>query len=199
MELSVTDTPRNVPGPVSCNSDCSNKGWSGGSEDTLVSRGWCSLELGEFGEFQTSLGPLHGLWPDNGLVWLNNGLDDVDAVRSGAVSTGHLAVHLRNSSVERVISVLLVHVDNTGSCKILEDNSVVPDAICFSFEDFANRDDLSLALSNLVLPLHLIPEVGSGDNCVLGKDSDSIARWLGVGFTWKLSTNHPVLLNLYRI
>jgi hypothetical protein len=54
-----------------------------------------------------------------------------------------------------------------------------------------------LALSDLVLSLHLIPEVGSGEDDVLSEDSDSEAGWFRGGFTRKLSSDNPVLLDLY--
>jgi hypothetical protein len=54
-----------------------------------------------------------------------------------------------------------------------------------------------LALSDLVLSLHLIPELGSSEHDVLGKDSDSVACWLWGSFTWKFSSDNPKLLDLY--
>lgn len=111
---------------------------------------------------------------------LNDSLDDVDRVSSGGVSTGHLGVHLGDGTAESGGSVFLVHVDDIGSSLILQDDSVVFDVRGFSLEDLTDVDDLTLALSNLVLSLHLVPELGSSEHDVLGKDSDSIAGWLWV-------------------
>jgi hypothetical protein len=55
-----------------------------------------------------------------------------------------------------------------------------------------------LALSNLVLSFHFIPEVGSSKNDVLGEDSNSEAGWFWSGFTWKFSSDNPELGNLYK-
>ena len=112
------------------------------------------------------------------------------------MSTGHLVVHLRNGSAESVISVLLVHVDDTGSSQVLQDDSVVLDAVGFALEDLADIDDLTLALPDLVLTLHFIPELGPGNDGVLGEDSDSIASGVWVGLRWVFSSDNPVLSDL---
>jgi hypothetical protein len=53
-----------------------------------------------------------------------------------------------------------------------------------------------LALSNFVLSLHLIPEVGTSNNRVLGKHSDSVASRISVLISGGLSTDNPVLSDL---
>ena len=178
-------------------SPCSDEGWSRGSgEALLVGSGWSSLLGDELGESQRSSAVLLGDISQDG-VWLqHDGLDDVDGISSSGVSTGHLVVHLGDGTAEGSGSVLLVHVDDTGSSKIFKDDSVVLDAACFFLENFADRDDFTLALSNLVLSLHLIPELGPGKHDVLGENSDSIACWLWGSLTWKLSSHNPKLLDL---
>ena len=54
------------------------------------------------------------------------------------MSTGHLVVHHGNSSAEGVASVLFVHVNDTSSGKILEDNTVVSDSLSLSLENLTN-------------------------------------------------------------
>ena len=127
---------------------------------------------------------------------MNDGLDDVDGISSGTVSTGHLLVHVGNGTAESGGSVLLVHVNYISSCSILKYDSVVLHGASFLLEDLRNRNDLSLTFSNLVLSLHLIPEVGSGEDDVLCEHSDSEAGWFRSAFTRKLSSNYPVLFNL---
>lgn len=129
-------------------------------------------------------------------LWLNDSLDDMDSLTLSAVSTSHFTVHLGDGAAESDISVFLVHVDDTSSGKILKDNTVVFDGIGLSLEDFADGDNFTLALSNLVLSLHLVPEVGSSNDGVLGENSDSIAGWISVRLAWKLSTGNPVLFDL---
>ena len=161
-----------------------------------MSSGWGSLLDGELWELEVAPEELLGLFSQNALVWLDDGLDDMDGITSGTMSTSHLLVHGGDGTAEGGRSVLLVHVDNISSGGVLEDDSVVLDGSGFLLEDFRNRDDLSLALSDLVLSLHLIPEVGSGEDDVLSEDSDSEAGWFRGGFTRKLSSDNPVLLDL---
>lgn len=175
---------------------CSDQDWSWGSESAWHCLLWCSLIVGEFRESNGSLNELSGLLSQN-LVWLlNHGLDDVDWVSPGAVSTSHLAVHLRNSSAKTVASVFFVHVHNTSPGKIFKHDSVVLDGIYWSFKDFAHWDDLTLTFSNLVLSFHLIPELGSSENSVLGKNSNSIAGWISILFAWQFSSYNPELSDL---
>ena len=160
---------------------------------------WSSLLGGELWELEVTPEELLGLLSQNGGVWLDDGLDDVDGISSGTMSTGHLLVHVGNGTAESGGSVLLVHVNNISSCSILKYDSVVLHGIGLLLEDLGNGNDLSLDLSNLVLSLHLIPELGSSENDVLGKDSNSIACWLWGSFTWELSSDNPKLLDLYQI
>ena len=175
----------------------SHKNWSAGSSKAGgMSSSWSSLLSGELWELKITSHELLGLLSQNAGVWLDNSLDDVDGVSSGTVSTGHLLVHVGNGTAESGGSVLLVHVDYISSCSILKYDSVVLDGVGFLLEDLRNRNDLSLAFSNLVLSLHFIPEVGSGEYDVLCEDSDSVTGWLWIAFACKLSSNNPILFNL---
>ena len=175
----------------------SDKNWSAGSSKAgSMSSGWSSLLGGELWELEAALDELLGLLSQDFAVWLDNGLDDVDGVSSGTVSTSHLLVHVGDGTAESGGSVLLVHVDYISSCSILKYDSVVLNGAGFLLEDLRNRNDLSLAFSNLVLSLHFIPEVGSGEDDVLSEDSDSVTGWLWVALARKLSSDNPILLNL---
>ena len=134
--------------------------------------------MDELRESQSRLHVLFGLLSQNLVVWLHSCLDDVNGIASGAVSTSHLRVHLTNSSTKCVTSVLFVHVHNTSSGKILKHDSVVLDGIGFSLENLADGDDLTLALSDLVLSFHLVPELRSSKDGILGENSDSVAGWI---------------------
>jgi len=130
------------------------------------------------------------------VVWLRRCLDDVNRIASGTVSTSHLRVHLSDGSTKCVTSVLLVHVHDTSSGKILKHDTVVLDGIGFSLEDLAHGDDLTLALSDLVLSFHLVPELRSSKDGILSENSYSVAGWVCLSFTWQLSSNNPELSNL---
>lgn len=162
----------------------------------MVSWGWCSLSVGDLWVSDASSNVLLSSLSLDGVVWDDDGLDDVNRVSSGTVSTGHFTVHLGDGSAETVVSVLLVHVDNIVSGVILEDNTVVSDSVGASLKDLADGNDLSLGSSDLVLSLHLVPESGSSDNSVLCEDSDSVAGWLWASLAWTLSSDDPILVDL---
>lgn len=157
---------------------------------------WSSLLSGELGEFESWIIQLSGLVTEDLAWWLDDSLDDKDVLGSGTMSTGHLVIHLRNSTAESVVSVLLVHVNHTSSCQILEYDSVVLNCVDLALEDLTDRHDLTLTLSDLVLTFHFVPELGSGDDGVLCKNSDSIACWVWVRIRWRLTANNPELANL---
>lgn len=174
----------------------SDEDWSAGLEDRSVSGGWSSLLGRELGELKIWLQELSSLISEDLIVGLDDGLNDEDGLSLGAVSTGHFVVHLGHGTAESVVSVLLVHVDHTSSSQVLQHDSVVLDGVRFALKDFADTDDLTLALSNLVLTLHFIPELGSGNHGVLSEDSDSVASGVWVGLRWVFSSDNPVLSDL---
>jgi len=174
---------------------CSDEDGSGGSEGSLMGSGGSSLELSELGEAERLLGELRNLRALELRVGKLHGLDDVDALVSGGVTTGELSVHLRNGTAKGSGSVLLVHVHIILSGKVLEDNAEVLDGAGGALEDLADGNDLTLALADLVLSLHLIPESGTSENGVLGEHSDSEAGGLRVLSGRRLSADDPVLSN----
>lgn len=86
---------------------------------------WSSLLGSELGELERWLSELSGLITHDSVRSLNDSLDDEDVFSLGTMSTSHLVVHLGHGSAKSIVSVLLVHVDDTGSRKILEYDSVV--------------------------------------------------------------------------
>jgi hypothetical protein len=119
-------THERPPGPSPSRSD---EGWSrsGESSSGSVSSGWGSLGGGEFWEPKVGLKILSSGLSQH-IVWmLDNSLDNVDVFSSGTVSSGHLAVHLRDGTAESGGSVFLVHVDNIGSSLVLKNNADVFD------------------------------------------------------------------------
>lgn len=175
---------------------CSDEDGSGGSEGALVGRSRSSLGLGKLGEAERLLGELPNLSALKVSVGELHGLDDMDALVSSGVTTGELSVHLRNGTAKGSVSVLLVHVHIILSGKVLEDNTVVLDRVGVTLEDLADGNDLTLALADLVLSLHFVPESGASKDGVLGEHSDSVAGGLGILSGRRLSADDPVLSNL---
>lgn len=90
------------------------------------------------------------------------------------MTTTHLEVHLGDGTAKAGVSVFLVHVDGVSTGVVSEENTVVLEAGSFLFVDFRGGDDLTLDSSNLVLSLHVIPELGSGVDFGGAEDSDSV-------------------------
>lgn len=172
----------------------SNEDGSGGGEGALVGSSGSSLELGELGEAESLLGELSDLRADG--VGDAGGLDDVDALVSGGVTTRELRVQLGDGTAEGGGTVLLVHVHIILSGEVLEHNTVGLDRLSLTLEDLADGDDLTLALADLVLSLHLVPEAGTSEDGVLGEHSDSEASGVRVLVARRLSADDPVLSNL---
>ena len=124
-----------------------------------MSGGGSSLDRRELGESSSSGSELDGGGSLELRVGDNGGLDDVDSLRPGGVSAGHLVVELADSANERVSSELLVHVDVTLPGLVSQDDAVVLDGVGLSLKDLRHGHDLSLSSPDLVLPLHLVPEL----------------------------------------
>ena len=77
-------------------------------------------------------------------------------------------------------SVFFVHVHGDSSGQVSEEDSVVLDCTSFLLENLASGNNLTLDLSNLVLSLHEVPELGSGKDGVSSKYTHSIESWLSV-------------------
>lgn len=93
---------------------------------------------------------------------------------SGRMSSGHLHVHLGDGSAEGHVSVLLVHVNGTCAGEVTENNAVVFDGANLLLKDLTRGDDLTLNLANLVLSLHVVPELRPGKDGVSLEHTHSI-------------------------
>ena len=174
----------------------SDKGGSLGGEGGLVGSGGGSLDGSELGELDVGLEVLHGGVSLGVVAVDHHGLDEVDGVGSGGVTTGHLVVDHGHGVVEGVGPDLSVHVDDTLPGEVLEHEPVDSHGGGLLLEDLVHRDDLALALSDLVLALHLVPELGPGKYLVLSEHADSVASRLRLGLAGQLSSDDPVLSDL---
>ena len=173
----------------------SNHGCSDSSDSRSKSLGWSTYTL--VGLWETGIGgELDNVATSAVLVEENASSNNLDGFTSSAMSSGHFLVHLGDSSAKGVVSVLLVHVDCTSSGQVTEEDSVVPDASGFLLEDLAGGDDLSLDLSDLVLTLHVIPELGTSNDWVAFKHSHSVQSWVWVSFAGQGTAHDVELSNL---
>ena len=66
------------------------------TEDSVVLLGWGSSQVGHLWVSDALLGVLSSGRSQNLFVWNDGGLDDMDGITSGTVSTGHLGVEHGN-------------------------------------------------------------------------------------------------------
>ena len=107
-----------------------------------------------------------------------------------------ILTHLGNSSSESCVSVFLVHVDCFSSGQVSENDSVVLDDASVLLVDLLDRDDFTLDLSDLVLSLHVVPELRLSKDGVLGENSHSVESRVRILLTWETSANNEELSNL---
>ena len=104
----------------------------------------------------------------------NDGSNDGDSVLRGSVVTSHFSVKLTDGSIQSNISVLFVHVMNSGSWLILYDNAESFNMSDSSFVDFVNWQNLSGSALGLEKSSQMVPEFRFSDDVVSGEQSKSI-------------------------
>jgi hypothetical protein len=154
-----------------------------------------SLDLGELGESEFSIGVLRNLGSLTFIVGELDSLDDVEALMSSGVSTRDLCVKLGNGSTEGNITVLFVHVDSAGPGIVAEEDAEVLHGVGALLEDFAGVDDLTLYAADLVLALHVVPELGPGEHFIPGENADTVESGLGDGLRGQFSADNVELTN----
>jgi len=143
------------------------------------------------------LGKLSSLLTTHLRVIEDRGSDDLDRVLGSAMTTGHFHVHLGDGTAEGDISVLLVHVNGTSAGQVAKNDTVVSDGTSLSLEDLRGGDDLTLDLTDLVLSLHVVPELGPGENGVSVEHSHAVELGLGVLGSGERTT-HDIELSQLR-
>jgi len=96
------------------------------------------------------------------------------------MTTAHLHVKLRDGTAKSHVTVLFIHVDCASSGIVAEENTKVLHVSGFLFVDLAGGDDLSLYAADLVLALHVIPELGTGENLIPRENADAVQSGLRV-------------------
>ena len=133
-----------------------------------------ALDVVRLGEIDLLRSELSNLRTSHVLVFHNGGPDDLDGIESGRMATRHLHVHLGDGTAEGNISVLLVHVDGISAGKVAQEDAVVADGADLLLEDLGRGDDLTLDLANLVLSLHVVPELGASKNGIAGENTHAV-------------------------
>ena len=111
--------------------------------------------------------------------------------------TSEVDVKLTNGAAEGVGSVFLVHVDGVGTGQVSEVDAVVLDVVGILLEDLAGGDDLALDLADLVLALHVVPELRPGEDGVTGEHAHSEELGVRVLLCGKGSAYDVELLDVF--
>ena len=170
---------------------------SAGSHEGVHGLGGSALEVVRFWESNVLLGKLFSLLTTHLRAVEDGGSDDLDRVLGSAMTTSHLHVHLGDGTAEGNVSVLLVHVNGTSAGQVTKNDTVVSDGTTLSLEDLRGGDDLTLDLADLVLSLHVVPELGPGENGVSVEHSHAVELGLWVLGRWERTT-HDVELSTLR-
>merc|ERR1719384_3056970 len=150
---------------------------SGDATDTLERS---ALESVRFWEFNVLRRKLLNLRTFDVVVGDDARSDDLDRVVGGTMSSGHL----------------LVHVNSIGTGEVTQNDAIVPDCARLLLKDFARGDDFTLNLANLMLSLHVIPELGASDHSVFLEHSHSVELGVGVLRSCKSSSHNKELSHL---
>ena len=105
----------------------------------------------------------------------------------------HFHVELTDCSVERNISVLFVHVMNSGSRLISEHNSECFNVVGSLLKNLIDREDLSLSTLGLELLPQMVPEFRFGDNLIASEEANGIDFGIRVLLSGEFPSHHQVL------
>ena len=107
------------------------------------------------------------------------GADNLDGSRPGAVPSSHLVVQLRHGAGELDVPEFAVHVVGTATGGVPEPDAVVLDSASVLLNQLHNVNDFSSRLLHLAELVHVVPELGPGDNGARGKDDHSVGLRVG--------------------
>lgn len=116
-------------------------------------------------------------------------LDDLDVASHSSVSTGHVVVHLSNSTSKCGISVLLVHIVCTTSASVSEPDSEVLNLSRMLLKDFSDVQDLTTSSLSLSQGLHIVPELRLSNNLVSSEYLHSENLRAGILGCWSSTTD----------
>ena len=163
--------------------------------DGLVGGALESVRFWEFNVLVVILGDLLSL---HTTVVQHARPDDLNRVLSSRVTASHLHVHLGNGTAEGDVSVLLVHVDGIGTGQVSQHDAVVTHGTGLLLENLAGRDDFTLDLADLVLALHVVPELGAGEDGVALEDAHAVQGRIGGLLSGQGSSHNVKLSQLQR-
>lgn len=167
----------------------SESSWLSGLENSSVSLVAGSWDGPEDGELNIVVSE-EVRFGSSDVVFLakNSGSDDGDGVSGGSVVTSHFHMKLTDSTVKGDVSVLFIHVVDSSSGLISEDDAESFDVVGSFFVDFVDGEDLALSSLGLELPSKVIPEFRFSNDFVGSEKSQSIDFGVRFLFSRNFST-----------
>lgn len=152
-----------------------------GSADAAVGLGELGLALGssERDRVGSLEGGLVGLLTGHGNLINHFSSDDLHGFGTAGVLASEVDVELGDGAAQSVRSEFLVHVHGVSVGEVSEEDAEVLDAGGVLLEDLGGGHNLTLALADLVLALHEVPELGASENLVAGEHAHSEELGLG--------------------
>jgi hypothetical protein len=112
-----------------------------------------------------------------------------NAAKSGPVARCHFSVHLLNRSNSFCITILLVHVVNSTTAIIAEENAEILDLEGLRLENFIHSKNFTLALLNLLQFAEIIPKSTFGYYFVWRKNPHAVDFGVLIGLGGQMTTN----------
>ena len=124
-----------------------------------------------------------------------SGTDDLNGARATTVSASHFIVELRDSPSEPDIAELAVHVVSSRAALVTQPDTIVLDNVGVLLNNFNTVQNFTRCLLHLTELVHVVPELGLGNNSVGGKDDHTVRFWVGVIIGGGLSADHLKLFH----
>jgi len=125
-------------------------------------------------------------------------VDDVDAGGTGTVVSGHVAVHLLDSTAAGDITVLLVDVVSAVKTVVTQEDSKVLHSVRTTLSQLLAGKNLTSHGLHLAHLGQEVPETRLGDDLVCSKDTHAIDLLLSLVSGVALTANNLVFLHLSR-
>eukprot|EP00553_Chaetoceros_curvisetus_P014452 CAMPEP_0204644796 /NCGR_PEP_ID=MMETSP0718-20130828/1734_1 /ASSEMBLY_ACC=CAM_ASM_000674 /TAXON_ID=230516 /ORGANISM="Chaetoceros curvisetus" /LENGTH=216 /DNA_ID=CAMNT_0051666467 /DNA_START=84 /DNA_END=734 /DNA_ORIENTATION=+ len=148
------------------------------------------------GELNILLGELHSVDPLQVTGLKSGGPNDLDGTGTGTVPSGHFVVKLSDGPSKLEVTVLPVHIMCSGTGRVTKPDSVVLDDTRVLLKDLYTVKDLSGGLLHLTELVHVVPELGLGDDGVGCEDDHTVCLGVGVFISSGFAANNLVLVHL---
>jgi len=147
------------------------------------------------GEAHSRLGKLHRIHPAQFGRRDDGRPDDLDGTGTGPVPSRHLVVQLRHSPRQRDVPELPVHVVRPGPGRVPKPDPVVLHDPRVLLDDLDAVQDLTRRLLHLAELVHVVPELGLGDDRIGREDDHPVRFGIRVVVGRGLPADHLVLLH----